>query len=37
MALLGAFSGLILCGCVLAVLRSKRTKSTERVKTLTLK
>jgi hypothetical protein len=38
MALLGALSGLVLFGCVLAALRSKRTMNdAQKVKTLSLK
>jgi len=37
MALLGALGGLVLCGCVLAAVRSKKNAGTEKVKTLTLK
>jgi hypothetical protein len=37
MVLLAGVSGLILCGCALAALRSLRTKNTQKVRTLTLK
>ena len=37
MALLGALGGLILCGCLLAALRTKKNNEAAKVKTLTLK
>jgi hypothetical protein len=37
MALFGALGGLVLCGCILAAVRSKKNSATEKVKTLTLK
>ncbi len=37
MALLGALGGLVLCGCVLAALRSKKNNGTPKVKTLSFK
>jgi len=37
MALFGALGGLILCGCILAAVRSKKNNETPKVKTLSLK
>jgi outer membrane murein-binding lipoprotein Lpp len=37
MALLGALGGLLLCGCVLAAVKSKKNGAAPKVKTLSLK